>query len=63
MRVRRVSRIFESPTPRNIAVVLPEEALSAAERCRSMVGMLKMSLHGVRDAVASFQKIGDEWAD
>ena len=52
-----VSRaFFEAPATRKIAVTLPEEALEPGEHGSGMVGILKMSLYGTRDAAANFQK-------
>ena len=47
---------FEAPATRKIAVVLPGEALEANEKGKNMVGILKMSLYGTRDAAANFQR-------
>ena len=52
-----VSRaFFEAPATRRIAVTLPDEALSEAEKGYGMVGVLQLSLYGTRDAAANFQK-------
>ena len=57
MLVSDVSRaFFEAPTIRKIAVTLPEEALSETEKGWGMVGVLKLSLYGTRDAAANFQR-------
>ena len=57
MFVSDVSRaFFEAPATRSIAVTLPDEALAEAERGQGMVGVLKLSLYGTRDAASNFQK-------
>ena len=57
MLVSDVSRaFFEAPATRSIAVTLPDEALAEAERGQGMVGVLKLSLYGTRDAASHFQK-------
>ena len=57
MLVSDVSRaFFEAPATRNIAVTLPDEALAEAEKGQGMVGVLKLSLYGTRDAAANFQR-------
>ena len=56
MLVSDVSRaFFEAPATRKIAVTLPDEALSEDEKGWGMVGVLKLSLYGTRDAAANFQ--------
>ena len=55
--VSDVSRaFFEAPASRKIAVTLPDEALPENEKGTGMVGILKMSIYGTRDAAANFQK-------
>ena len=57
MLVSDVSRaFFEAPATRNIAVTLPDEALAEAEKGQGMVGVLKLSVYGTRDAAANFQR-------
>ena len=52
-----VSRaFFEAPMHRNVAVELPDEALTKEEKDRDLVGILDMSLYGTRDAAINFQK-------
>ena len=46
-----VSRaFFEAPAKRDLCVELPEEALAAGETTQEIVGKLKASLYGTRDA-------------
>ena len=52
-----VSRaFFEAAMLRKVAVELPEEALEEEEKGQDLVGVLKMSLYGTRDAAANFQR-------
>ena len=44
---------FEAPTKREICIELPEEDIEEEEE--EMVGLLRMSLYGTRDAAANFQ--------
>ena len=46
---------FEAPARRKVAVNLPEEALSEGESKEHVVGILKQSLYGTRDAAVNFQ--------
>ena len=59
-KVRLVSDVsrafFEAPATRNIAVTLPDEALSEAEKDMEWLGVLKLSLCETRDATANFQR-------
>ena len=51
-----VSRaFFEAAARRKVAVILPEEALAPGESKEDIVGALKQSLYGTRDAAANFQ--------
>ena len=57
MLISDVSRaFFEAPATRLIAVTLPEEALTQEEIGTGLVGILKMSLYGTRDAAVNFQR-------
>ena len=57
MLVSDVSRaFFEAAARRKVAVILPEEALEPGERKEDVVGILKQSLYGTRDAAANFQQ-------
>ena len=57
MLVSDVSRaFFEAAARRKVAVILPEEALEPGEKRESVVGVLKQSLYGTRDAAANFQQ-------
>ena len=52
-----VSRaFFEAPARRDLCVELPEEALSAGETPQEVVGKLKASLYGTRDASMNWQE-------
>ena len=52
-----VSRaFFEAPAVRDVCVELPEEALTDDERGHDLVGHLKMSLYGTRDAAMNWQE-------
>ena len=46
---------FEAPVKREICIVLPEEDLTNEEKVGDLVGLLRMSLYGARDAAANFQ--------
>ena len=46
---------FEAPVKRPICIELPEEDLEEGETQEDMVGELKKSLYGTRDAAANFQ--------
>ena len=51
-----VSRaFFEAKATRDICVELPAECLSDRERSLGLVGHLKQSLYGTRDAAANWQ--------
>ena len=55
--VNDVSRaFFEAPVRRHICVELPEEELTEEDRRRGVVGKLRMSLYGTRDASVNFQQ-------
>ena len=47
---------FEAEATRPICVELPEESLTDDDRNQGMVGLLKMSLYGTRDAATNWQK-------
>jgi len=52
-----VSRaFFEAPAKRDLCVELPEEALAAGETAQEIVGKLKASLYGTRDASMNWQE-------
>ena len=52
-----VSRaFFEAPAKRDLCVELPGEALSAGETPQEVVGKLKASLYGTRDASMNWQE-------
>ena len=56
MPISDVSRaFFEAPARRKIAVLLPAEALGPGEHRDDVVGILKQSLYGTRDAAVNFQ--------
>ena len=56
MLISDVSRaFFEAPARRKVAVRLPQEALEAGETRETIVGILKQSLYGARDAAVNFQ--------
>ena len=51
--VNDVSRaFFEAPAVRQVCVELPAEAKDEKDKGRDVVGKLKLSLYGTRDAVA-----------
>ena len=55
--INDVSRaFFEAPIGRNVCIELPEEDLEDGDVEQDMVGLLKQSLYGTRDAAANFQK-------
>ena len=55
--INDVSRaFFEAPMQRHICIELPEEELEEHERGKKLVGHLRQSLYGTRDAAANFQK-------
>ena len=47
---------FEAPAKRDLCVELPEEALAAGETPQEVVGKLKASLYGTRDASMRWQE-------
>ena len=47
---------FEAPVRRTVCVELPAEAIGQGDGSEEMVGLLKMSLYGTRDAAANFQE-------
>ena len=47
---------FEAPARRKVAANLPEEALEEGESKDGVVGILKQSLYGTRDAAVNFQQ-------
>ena len=47
---------FEASAKRDLCVELPEEALAAGETPQDIVGKLKASLYGTRDASTSWQE-------
>ena len=52
-----VSRaFFEAKATRQVCVELPEEALTLEEKALDLVGLLKMSLYGTRDAATNWQE-------
>ena len=52
-----VSRaFFEAPAKRDLCVELSEEALKAGETSQEIVGKLKASLYGTRDASTNWQE-------
>ena len=54
--INDVSRaFFEAPMQRNVCIELPDEDLDEKDRGKDMVGHLRMSLYGTRDAAANFQ--------
>ena len=57
MLVSDVSRaFFEAAARRKVAVILPDEALEPDEDKNEVVGVLKQSLYGTRDAAVNFQR-------
>ena len=46
---------FEAPVQRLICIELPDEDLKKGERHEDVVGLLKMSFYGTRDAASNFQ--------
>ena len=51
---------FEAPVTREVCIELPMEDLPEEEKGQDLVGLLKMSLYGARDAAANFQReVGD----
>ena len=56
MLISDVSRaFFEAPAKRKVAVVLPDEAFEPGEEREGIVGILRQSLYGARDAAINFQ--------
>ena len=56
MLISDVSRaFFEAAAKRKVAVVLPDEAFEPGEEKDGIVGILKQSLYGTRDAAAIFK--------
>ena len=59
-----VSRaFFEAPVVRDICVELPQEAKSEEDQGKDIVGKLRLSLYGTRDAAANFQKTVREFME
>ena len=57
MLVSDVSRaFFEAAARRKVAVILPDDALEPGENKDDVVGVLKQSLFGTRDAAVNFQR-------
>ena len=55
--INDVSRaFFEAPIGRNVCIELPEEDLEEGDHQQDLVGLLRQSLYGTRDAAANFQK-------
>ena len=55
--VNDVSRaFFEAPAVRKVCVEIPDEDLTAADRRADIVGHLRMSLYGTRDAAMNWQE-------
>ena len=56
MLISDVSRaFFEAAAKRKVAVILPPEAFEPGENSEDIVGILKQSLYGTRDAAVNFQ--------
>lgn len=47
---------FEAPIQRDVCIELPDEDLEEDDKGQNLVGLLKMSLYGTRDAAANFQR-------
>ncbi len=57
MMINDVARaFFEAPVKRDVCGEIPEEDLTEEDRRCGVVGKLKMSLYGTRDAAANFQE-------